>query len=80
MLFSAVFYNEVVDSLHRGIEENISCDNLVLEINSSKYAYNVSMKELNGLVIKAILELPQSTSQPSQYLAALKKVRKVACM
>nr|XP_006816689.1 PREDICTED: translation initiation factor eIF-2B subunit epsilon-like [Saccoglossus kowalevskii] len=73
-----MFYNEVLDSLHRGIEENINCDNLVLEINSSKYAYNVSMKELNGLVVKAILELPQlqSTLRPPQYLSALKTLLK----
>lgn len=32
----AVFQNEVLGTLQRGKEENISCDNLVLEINSLK--------------------------------------------
>ena len=31
-----VFQNEVLGTLQRGKEENISCDNLVLEINSLK--------------------------------------------
>ncbi|KAI9558918.1 hypothetical protein GHT06_015707 [Daphnia sinensis] len=52
------FYNEVLESLQRGYEEKIKGDNLVLEINSSKYAYNVTMKEVNMLVIKAMLSLP----------------------
>lgn len=33
---SLVFQNEVLGTLQRGEEENISCDNLVLEINSLK--------------------------------------------
>lgn len=32
----SVFQNEVAGTLQRGQEENISCDNLVLEINSLK--------------------------------------------
>ncbi len=31
-----VFQMEVLGTLQRGLEENISCDNLVLEINSLK--------------------------------------------
>lgn len=31
-----VFHMEVLGTLQRGLEENISCDNLVLEINSLK--------------------------------------------
>ena len=58
MVGFAAFYNEVLDSLHRGYEEKIKGDNLVLEINSSKYAYNVTMKEVNMLVVKAILSIP----------------------
>lgn len=30
------FYDEVIDSLHRGLEEKIQCKNLILEINCSK--------------------------------------------
>ena len=57
-MFPIAFYNEVLESLQRGYEEKIKGDNLVLEINSSKYAYNVTMKEVNMLVIKAMLSLP----------------------
>ncbi|XP_054162967.1 translation initiation factor eIF-2B subunit epsilon-like [Oppia nitens] len=53
-----VFYDEVSDSLQRGIKEKVICENLILEINSSKHAYNVPMKDLNILVMKAILDLP----------------------
>ncbi|KAE8740661.1 hypothetical protein FOCC_FOCC013809 [Frankliniella occidentalis] len=61
-----LFYNEVVDSLKRGFEDKLHCDNLVLEINSSRYAYNVSMREVNLLVVKAILNLPESDSYLTQ--------------
>lgn len=53
-----VFYNEVIGTLQRGLEENISSDNLVLEINSLKYAYNISMKEVIQTLNKVILEFP----------------------
>ncbi|XP_013791032.1 translation initiation factor eIF-2B subunit epsilon-like [Limulus polyphemus] len=71
-----LFYSEVLDSLLRGIEEKVKWENLVLEVNSSKYAYNVTMKEVNTLVMKAILEIPKQGSQkplqPQMYLVALK--------
>lgn len=44
----SVFYTEVIDSLMRGFDEKLSCDNLILEINSSRYAYNVTVKEVNS--------------------------------
>uniref|UniRef100_A0A8C5M6L4 Translation initiation factor eIF2B subunit epsilon n=1 Tax=Leptobrachium leishanense TaxID=445787 RepID=A0A8C5M6L4_9ANUR len=53
-----VFQNEVVGTLQRGVEENISCDNLVLEINSLKYAYNISLAEVMQVLCKVILEFP----------------------
>lgn len=64
-----MFYNEVVDSLKRGFEDKLHCDNLILEINSSRYAYNVSMREVNLLVVKAILNLPNLESDT--YLSQL---------
>ncbi|GIY02567.1 translation initiation factor eIF-2B subunit epsilon [Caerostris darwini] len=69
------FYNEVLESLQRGIEEKVKSENIVLEINSSKHAYNISIKEMNTLLIKALLKLPFETAEPStsqQYLASLK--------
>ncbi|KAK9509779.1 hypothetical protein O3M35_007016 [Rhynocoris fuscipes] len=52
-----LFYNEVVDSLMRGYEDKLPCDNLVLEVNSSRYAYNVTVNEVNYFVVKAVLTL-----------------------
>ena len=73
-----MFYSEVLDSLQRTLEENIKVDNLILEINSSKYAYNIAMHELIPLVIKSILEVPQLKSPtplpPAQLLLEVKKV------
>ncbi|XP_075058514.1 translation initiation factor eIF2B subunit epsilon [Mixophyes fleayi] len=53
-----VFQNEVLGTLQRGVEENISCDNLVLEINSLKYAYNISLVEVMQVLCKVVLEFP----------------------
>ncbi|CAH1390887.1 unnamed protein product [Nezara viridula] len=52
-----VFFSEVVDSLLRGYEDKLPCDNLVLEVNSSRYAYNVTLNEVNYYVVRAILTL-----------------------
>ncbi|KAH9529784.1 DnaJ sub C member 3, variant 4 [Dermatophagoides farinae] len=53
----SAFYNEVYDSVSRGIEEHSIAENIILEINSSKHAYNVPVNEVNSLVIKAVLNL-----------------------
>ncbi|KAK9738530.1 eIF4-gamma/eIF5/eIF2-epsilon [Popillia japonica] len=66
-----MFFSEVIDSLTRGFEDKLQCDNLILEINSSRYAYNVTLKEVNYNVIKAILNLPFQHSSGQQYLPAL---------
>ncbi|KAK6620768.1 hypothetical protein RUM43_011063 [Polyplax serrata] len=55
---TTVFYTEVVDSLQRGFEEKLSCDNLILEINSSRYAYNVMLSDVTVLTFKGILLVP----------------------
>nr|XP_011737997.1 translation initiation factor eIF-2B subunit epsilon [Macaca nemestrina] len=70
-----VFQNEVLGTLQRGKEENISCDNLVLEINSLKYAYNISLKEVMQVLSHVVLEFPlQQMDSPldsSRYCALL---------
>ncbi|XP_043685945.1 translation initiation factor eIF-2B subunit epsilon isoform X3 [Vespula pensylvanica] len=53
-----LFLTEVIDSLLRGFQDKLNCENLILEINSSRYAYNVTMREVTYNVIKAILSLP----------------------
>ncbi|XP_068945416.1 translation initiation factor eIF2B subunit epsilon [Petaurus breviceps papuanus] len=70
-----VFQNEVAGTLQRGQEENISCDNLVLEINSLKYAYNISLNEVMQVLSQVVLELPlerlDSQLDPSCYFGLL---------
>uniref|UniRef100_A0A665X9Q4 Translation initiation factor eIF2B subunit epsilon n=1 Tax=Echeneis naucrates TaxID=173247 RepID=A0A665X9Q4_ECHNA len=70
-----VFQMEVLGTLQRGLEENISCDNLVLEINSLKYAYNISLKEVMQILTRVVLEYPfqQQGSQLTapQYVVVL---------
>lgn len=53
-----MFLSEVIDSLLRGYQDKLNCENLILEINSSRYAYNVSLSEVTCNVTKAILSLP----------------------
>ena len=83
-----MFLSEVIDSLLRGYQDKIKCENLILEINSSRYAYNVSMRQVSYNVIKAILVLPlqqclskadtetisNSGMQSSDYLKTVKTV------
>lgn len=53
-----MFLSEVIDSLLRGYQDKLNCENLILEINSSRYAYNVNIREVTYNVVKAILMLP----------------------
>lgn len=53
-----IFLQEVIDSLARGYEEKLKCDYLILEINSSRYAYNIELHEVNFFVVRALLSLP----------------------
>ncbi|XP_055383131.1 translation initiation factor eIF-2B subunit epsilon isoform X2 [Condylostylus longicornis] len=52
-----IFLSEVIDSLARGYTEQSNPDFLILEINSSRYAYNMTLKEVNYNVVKAIFSL-----------------------
>uniref|UniRef100_A0A0A9XB24 Translation initiation factor eIF2B subunit epsilon n=1 Tax=Lygus hesperus TaxID=30085 RepID=A0A0A9XB24_LYGHE len=60
-----LFYSEVVDSMLRGYEDKLPCTNLILEINSSRYAYNVPLNEVNYNVVRAILTLQHDFSWDS---------------
>ncbi|KAM6948414.1 translation initiation factor eIF2B subunit epsilon [Aplochiton taeniatus] len=70
-----VFQMEVLGTLQRGLEENIGCDNLVLEINSLKYAYNITLKEVMQILTRVVLEFPFQQQGPqittAQYTALL---------
>lgn len=58
---SAIFFSEVVESLKRGFDEKTNPEFLILEINSSRYAYNMTLSEVNFYVVKATLHLPVVT-------------------
>ncbi|XP_067638952.1 translation initiation factor eIF2B subunit epsilon [Eurosta solidaginis] len=72
-----IFLAEVIDSLERGFREKSNPDFLILEINSSRYAYNMSLKEVNFYVVKAIFSL-QDIKEPANQnvLVAINKVMK----
>ncbi|XP_050067427.1 translation initiation factor eIF-2B subunit epsilon-like [Anopheles maculipalpis] len=52
-----IFLSEVVESLKRGFSERTNAEYLILEINSSRYAYNMALCEVNYYVVKAILQI-----------------------
>ncbi|XP_070830895.1 translation initiation factor eIF2B subunit epsilon-like [Chaetodon trifascialis] len=70
-----VFQMEVLGTLQRGLEENISCDNLVLEIIALKCAYSISPKEVTQILTRVVLEYPFQQQGPqltaSQYVDVL---------
>lgn len=53
---SRLFYSEILESIRHGVEDQVDPENLILEINASKFAYNVTFHELNQAVIKSLLE------------------------
>lgn len=72
------FFNEVLDSLIRGYEEGIVNENLVLEVNSSKHAYNISIDDVFSTIARAILSLPGSLDKakaknPAEYFEIIEK-------
>ncbi|XP_071452986.1 translation initiation factor eIF2B subunit epsilon [Hetaerina americana] len=60
---TSIFFSEVLDSLVRGYDEKLKCENLILEINSSRYAYNVTVKEVNVLVVRSIISIPNAKTE-----------------
>lgn len=71
-----VFLQEVIDSLARGYEEGLKCDYLILEINSSRYAYNIQLHEVNFFVIRALLSMPVLVSSKN-VLSTVKDILKI---
>lgn len=52
------YYPELIDTMQRAEEMNTSPENLILEINSLKHSYNISIKEVNQTVMQATIEMP----------------------
>ncbi|CAG9856189.1 unnamed protein product [Phyllotreta striolata] len=69
-----LFFTEVIDSLTRGFDDNLVCENLILEINSSRYAYNVTLKEVNFNVVRAILLISLREPIGVQYFSHLSRL------
>ncbi|CAG9091814.1 unnamed protein product [Plutella xylostella] len=70
-----IFLQEVIDSLARGYEEKLKCDYLILEINSSRYAYNIQLHEVNFFVVRALFSLPVLT-ETKNVLSTIKDILK----
>lgn len=65
---------EVIDSLERGYKEKTNPDFLILEINSSRYAYNMSLSEVNFYVVKALLNLYPIKDPSGNILTAFNQI------
>jgi len=63
VLMQDQFYTEVLESIRLGIAEVTNIENMILEINSSKHAYNIPIDDVPVAIVRAILEGPQSESQ-----------------
>lgn len=73
-VFVAVFLTEVIDSLERGFKEKTEPDYLILEINSSRYAYNMTLSEVNFYVVKALLNLYPIKESSGNVLTAFNQI------
>lgn len=71
---TVVFLTEVIDSLERGYKEKTNPDFLILEINSSRYAYNMTLSEVNFYVVKALLNLYPIKEADGNLLTAFNQI------
>ena len=77
------FRKEVMESLTRGLEQGVHKDNLVLEINGSKHAWNTNLSEVNQCVLFSVLtgniDLSSGKLSPQSTLSAvLKNINKLS--
>lgn len=70
-----VFLQEVVESMARGYNDKLKCDYLILEINSSRYAYNIQLHEVNFFVVRGLLSMPVLT-EAQNVLVTVKDILK----
>ena len=77
------FRKEVMESITRGLEQGVHKDNLVLEINGSKHAWNTNLAEVNQCVLFSVLTgnidlAPGKLSAQSTLSAVVKNIKKLA--
>lgn len=74
------FFSQVLESLIRGYEENISHENLILEVNASKHAYNISIEDIHSTIARVILMLPlrltKRVTSTTEYERCVEKIIK----
>ncbi|OWF44225.1 translation initiation factor eIF-2B subunit epsilon-like [Mizuhopecten yessoensis] len=70
-----MFYREVLDTLVRAREENIRTENLILEINSLKHAYNIDIHDLHGMVVKAVVDLGMKENPDEKGIQLLTNIK-----
>ncbi|KHJ48180.1 bacterial transferase hexapeptide repeat protein [Trichuris suis] len=72
-----LFLSEVKESVSQGIAESVPSENIILEINSSKHAYNVTIEQVYKALIQSALQLPAHQNvAPADYLRQLLPVFK----
>jgi len=67
------FQNEAVATVERGYQDGISVDNMKLEINSLKFAYNSSFGDCANAVLRAILSIGVSKDPKNGFSKMLKE-------
>ena len=77
------FRKEVMESITRGLEQGVHKDNLVLEINGSKHAWNTNLAEVNQCVLFSVLTgnidlAPGKLSAQSTLSAVVKNIKKLS--
>lgn len=79
------FRKEVMESITRGLEQGVHKDNLVLEINGSKHAWNTNLSEVNQCVLFSVLTgnidlAPGKLSAQSTLSAVVKNIKKLSSL
>ncbi|KAK7096734.1 translation initiation factor eIF2B subunit epsilon-like [Littorina saxatilis] len=67
-----MFYSEFLDTLKRAKEEHIKTENVILEVNSLKHAYNIAIGDVHQAVIKVLVDVPlkENANAPDKALLA----------
>lgn len=71
-----VFNREVHESLSRGAEEGVKPENLILEVNSSKHAYNMTLSQVNTSITTNLILIGMGENNMDTGAKLLGKVKK----